>query len=1182
MGIKKLKLPTNILQPEEDLGLSGLMRLGRTVTEEGEDLSFLNEKSALMSIQQDDVFDVKALVEESIRSIALVPKDLKYDDSSMPQAPNFLEWCEGREFLNAKPYLEQALAGILLFAEFCPLDSDMDWVMDIEQHDPLLGTQSIRDHMTLTNFGVCPKCGKTRLDHFESGDLNFYNELVLLWGQRSGKSECTAMLTSYQTHRVLKMQNPTKIYGIGSNQILQGTFVALTQSQAMENLWTPYYGYLTGSPWFKKYHELMAYYDAKYGLEMVKVRDTFVLYKHRSLLVYPASPDLRVLRGRCVTGGTIINTNSGFLHFDELVKSDGYLKSVGMLVDSPRGIRSVSHTYKDRSPTVKLTTRNGYSIEGTHEHPMLVITKNLNLKWKRLDSISVGDWIVSTTSKNSPMYGTTCIRPELATILGYMVANGYRNEVSSDDPKVISNLSRCYTELTGLDLVSVSGTDGVRSATHRLNSGLTSSKGAKNDFVTKYLKPTGFKATLSARKEIPVGIRTASLPILHEFLESYFECDSGINGGGKNAPWEIEVGSASKKLAHQLHVILLHSYGIVGRMTKCVRYDRLDPKTGRFDAQRKYWLITITGHDAYTFLRSFARAKVQKYKDRFRDVPAGYASDRRSVPYIRTYIWNLYKNSTVGNPKELKMQMEDGSVVSRYRQPIPAMVKHMRPHHARLADYPAPEFLAYGDTANALDFISRISSRAAGKIERILDLGAHFEEVISIGHGSKPKNVYDITVPEGHAFTANGLTSHNTRLWGAMDELGWMDNNAATASKKVKANATGTYQALSNSLQTVRAEEQRLIAAGMVDCLSGYMYNISSPSSIRDKICELYRLSQGSKKMLGIQAPTWKINPKFSRATLDEDFRKDPIAAERDFGANPPLSSAPFINDFSIITDAMKEKGKNFVNYKHQVFVAHDLEKTKTRYASILGCKESTINSVLALDAGETNNSFAMSVMSKQGGIISIDCLIDIMPLPGIPLNYTLIYNEIILPICKMRNVKIVVSDRWNSTKILQDLYDTLVIAKYQKYSLKYEDMWNFKSRLEQRSVQIPRSALLNSVEDLRGFDVSEYPRCFENRPVEHFMFQCVTVQDSGRQVIKGPDMTDDLWRATVLGCWALENPDFSYYLKEEIKSQQSRDPRRLAVSRAGSGYSSGAGMEGGSKVGRVGAVRRKRGGFDS
>lgn len=714
MGIRRAKLPTTILEPSDDLGLSSLMRLGSKVKSEQEDLSFLEKRSALLTVTNDDVFDVEALVNESIASISLVPKDIKYDDSSMPTAPNFLDWCEGSEFLNAKPYLEQALAGIRLFAEWCPDCSDREWLEDIEKHDPRTGTAIIRDKITLMEHGICPKCGKSRLDHFKSGALNFYNELVLLWGQRSGKSEVTAMLNSYITHRVLKMQDPTRIYGIGNNQVLQITFVALTQSQAIQNLWTPFHGYLTGAPWFKKYHELMAFYDAKYGLEMVKIKDTYVLYKHRNLLLLPASPDQRTLRGR-------------------------------------------------------------------------------------------------------------------------------------------------------------------------------------------------------------------------------------------------------------------------------------------------------------------------------------------------------------------------------------------------------------------------------------------------------------------------------TRLASSLDEIGWFDN-AATAAGKMTVSASGTYAALSNSLQTVRSEEQRLIAAGMVDCLSAYMFNISSPSSIRDKICELYRLSQGSKKMLGIHAPTWKINPKFSRATLDEDFRKDPIGAERDFGANPPLSSAPFIRDTTIIFGNIKQ-GKNYINYQHKVNIGNDVERTKTRYATMVGCKEGTAPSILAIDAGETNNSFAMAVMSMQGATMSIDCLIDIMPLPGIPLNYSLIYKEIIMPVCKARNVRVVLSDRWNSTKLLQDLFDMAIVGKYQKYSLKYEDMWNFKSRLEQRSVAFPKSVMLNAPEQLRSLDVSDYPRCFENRPVEHFMFQCVTVQDTGRMVIKGPDMTDDLWRAVVLGAWGLENPDFKYYMQETKKAER-RDPRRLAVGKGGSS-ASGSSVEGGSKIGSLGVVRKKRGGFD-
>jgi intein/homing endonuclease len=114
----------------------------------------------------------------------------------------------------------------------------------------------------------------------------------------SGKSILVAMLSSYITHQILKVQRPTEVLGIGDNTILHGTFVALTQKQAMDTLWEPYYGYLLTSPWFQKYHALIREYERKYGVEVMKIRDTFVLYRHRSLVVYPAGPDKRVLRGR--------------------------------------------------------------------------------------------------------------------------------------------------------------------------------------------------------------------------------------------------------------------------------------------------------------------------------------------------------------------------------------------------------------------------------------------------------------------------------------------------------------------------------------------------------------------------------------------------------------------------------------------------------------------------------------------------------------------------------------------------------------------------------------------------------------------------------------------------------------------------------------------------------------------
>ena len=1185
MGIKKVKIPDLVLEPTSstELGLAGLLSLKRNKNsdEASEDLSFLESKSATVTFNKKTLFSVKQLIKDSVNSISLVPKDLKYDDSSIPEAPNFLEWCEGSEFLKATPYLEQALAGLLLYGEICPHCSDMEWVKDIDQHDPAHGTAAIRKRCSVLHQGRCYKCGRTRSEMIEAGDINFYNELILLWGQRSGKSEETAMLCTYQTHRVLKMQNPARVYGIGDNQVLQGTFVALTQGQASENLWTPFYGYLLGAPWFKKYHELMAMYDAKYGQELIKVRDTYVLYRHRNLLIYPAGPDKRVLRGRCVVGSTMINTNHGFIQFNELVSGDGFKKARNLKVDSPRGVREVSHTYKDVSKTIKVATRNGFDIEGTPEHPMLVITKDLKLVWRRLENMQVGDWIVSKTNEQAPMYGTTEVDTDVATIMGYFVANGYRTEVSSDDVSVVTRLARCFNNLTGCDITTSLGEDGVRASTHRLSM----RSDTKTNFVKEYLAPLGYHASNSRDKEIPIGIRTAPKHILHEFLESYFECDSGINGGSNvsNAPWEIEVGSASKKLAKQLHVILLHAYGILGRLTKKTRYDGLDPATGKFDARRDYYLITITGGDAWRFLQCFRRAKVQKYADRFRDVPMGYCSDRRQVPYVRHEVYSTISDAQLvdATGKRLRRyKSQSGDLFKFENSSKPKALQHLR-GSTDTSELHTPEFLIYEDNWKpVLEKLRLVDPAKADAVEKILKLGAHFEEVTHISYGKCEKTVYDITVPKGHAFMANGLASHNTRVFAAIDELGWFDNGGVEAAKKVKTSAKEVYTALSNSLQTVRAEERRLVASNMHTALTGYMYCISSPSSIRDKICELYKLSQGSKKMLGLHAPTWKINPKFTREVLDEEFRKDPVSAERDFGANPPLSSSPFIGDFSLVTDARKDVGRNCVNYSHQTYTATDAKRSKTRFAAIAGIKESGYPSVMAIDAGETNNSFSITTMSKHNGIHSIDCLIEIMPLPGIPLNYTFIFDKIILPLVKARNVRVIVSDRWNSTKILQDLYHTLTIDMYQKYSLKYADFWNFKTLLEQRAVKIPRSVILNSVEDLRAMDVSDYPRCFEGRPVEHFMFQIITVQDTGRQVVKGPDMTDDLWRAVVLGSWALDNLDFKDFLSEKAVKTVNRDPSRLAVSR-GSSTGGSRISAGSSQVGKTGAVIKQRGGYN-
>lgn len=424
-----------------------------------------------------------------------------------------------------------------------------------------------------------------------------------------------------------------------------------------------------------------------------------------------------------------------------------------------------------------------------------------------------------------------------------------------------------------------------------------------------------------------------------------------------------------------------------------------------------------------------------------------------------------------------------------------------------------------------------------------------------------------------------------TRLFGAIDELGWFDANRDTG--KVKDNAHEVYKALSNSLATARQSESRLINAGFDQMLTGYMVNVSSPSSIRDKIVELVRVAKGSTKILGLHKPTWKMNPHLPRNSpiIEEEFRKDPIGAARDFGAEPSLSSYPFIPNHGTIIEAIRDKGINLIKYRLRTETIGTGAGMQTyRTAEVLNIKQSTKASVLAMDAGFTNNSFALSCGSITDGIVSVDCLVEIIPMPGIALNYTSIFANVIVPIIKARNVKILLADRWNSIKLLQDAQSDadLKLEICKQYSLKYTDLYMCRDALDQKAITIPR-ADVSEISDVLDHDPETYPKCFEYKPVEHLILQFATVQDVGKkQVIKGDGFTDDLWRATALMHWGAINPEYQEILAKEDELQKSKinymaNAVRKMSAVNGTGVSTGGNKKVGTVSGFLGVKRSMR-----
>ena len=644
-------------------------------------------------------FDIMEMLSKEMSEDSMVSSDIRINDRDFTQAPNFYQWCVGEKYLKQKPYLEQAIIGLQVFAEFCPRCSDMEW-MD-NTHKVTDSLAKLERRVCMLELGVCPSCKVKRTKLFKTGELNYYNEAAIVAGQRSGKSAWLGMAASYITHMLIKMQKPNEIYGLMNANVLHGTFVALTYAQAKDTLWEPYYGNLVDSPWFKNYHEFLTHRGEQLGDELFKLKDTFVLYKHRRILFYPAGPDKRTLRGR-------------------------------------------------------------------------------------------------------------------------------------------------------------------------------------------------------------------------------------------------------------------------------------------------------------------------------------------------------------------------------------------------------------------------------------------------------------------------------TRSLAAIDELGWFDNSQN--SSKVKMNANEVYIALQRSLLTVRSSAEDLVNRGFHNIPTGYFLNISSPSSVRDKIMELVAKSQGSTKIFGIIRPTWLMNPRVPRSVLAEEFRLDPVAAARDYGCEPPLTSNPFISSQSAVEQCFSGK-KNPLTLIHRQKKRKD--GTATRYASVVKIGFGPKPSVLAIDAGYTNNSFACCVANlDKNGYPRISLLAEVMPLPGIPLNYTLVFKELLTQIILERNIVLLAADRWNSLKVLSDAEAEFGITTRQ-YSLKYSDMQLFKTHLLDNQMSYPSPA--ETTEQILVYSQSEYPKCFQNRTTEHFVLQLLTVQDTGSGVIKGDNLTDDLVRAAMLAVAMLLDPtNEECFAVPDAEEVSKKSVGVFGVMRGGSG--------GGVSKGQGGVVKQSLG----
>lgn len=375
----------------------------------------------------------------------------------------------------------------------------------------------------------------------------------------------------------------------------------------------------------------------------------------------------------------------------------------------------------------------------------------------------------------------------------------------------------------------------------------------------------------------------------------------------------------------------------------------------------------------------------------------------------------------------------------------------------------------------------------------------------------------------------------DTRILGVLDELGLFplpSGDAEEDEQSERANADEAHKSLSRSLSTVQGIGISLLKKGQSSAPPALMLNVSSPISQRDKMMRLLRESrteEGKIYTLGIQLPTWEVNPGFERDSpmIVMAYNENKDKAERDYGANPPATQSQFIQS-SLVERDIFVNGQNSHNMQYQYDVEGEIYAKVTKIRTF-NQPETQYQwpSLLTIDAGYSNNSFCITgghYDFKQAKPV-LTTVIEVMPHEGRVVNFNKVYSELILPIARDLNAVGMVADQWNSLDILSRLQEDMGLnkagktrCKCTKYSPKRKDFDVVVQTLKNKNYLMPTISD-NDMHPILNGQIADYRTEMFGKPVQHLLLQMLTVQELGetRCPGKGEGYTDDIFRSFVL-----------------------------------------------------------------
>lgn len=450
----------------------------------------------------------------------------------------------------------------------------------------------------------------------------------------------------------------------------------------------------------------------------------------------------------CVTGDTLLLTDSGVKPIEELAGNNmtGKEKTINDKILNYQGKKKTASKFFDSGyhPTIRIRSQEGYELEGSYNHPVLVWTRNEfqapDIKWKLLEDITTSDYII--INRESSLFASqnpdldpyipdnknyqdvqtpSKMNKNLAFLLGALTAEGsyHQNKIlfNNSDKNYYGKVKRIIkSEFSPAQLYE------------RDISGDCQELELYHQRVVRFLENIGLSLKRSSHKSIPFSVLRSKKEVVAAFLQGLFEGDGSVScktdrrHQGKSI--ELTYNSQSEKLIQELKVLLLN-FGIV--TTRPYK-----------DKRNDCYKLIISGVDNLKRFRQqigfFSDSKKDAIK-RVEELNDSRMSKTDFIPYLNDYLRSNYNNNFIK-----KNNFDRYNNLEKNKQ----------------------ELFRY------------LTDRDRQMVEWLLNNRFLFNKVAETEKSGSKKKVYSIKVDsQCHSFVANGLINHNTeaRLGPIAEEL---------------------------------------------------------------------------------------------------------------------------------------------------------------------------------------------------------------------------------------------------------------------------------------------------------------------------------------------------------------------------------------------------------------------------